>query len=176
MSLERRTGPVIVQRGADGSFGGLTAGGLVQWVHTADGTDTTGTTTIPLDDTIPQNTEGFEVMTVTITPTSTSNTIRIEAIALMGGVDAHTIVALFRDSVADALAVCDLRANSSDAGFGVIKFQETAPSTSAITYKIRIGKSSGGTVTFNGGYTGVGGGFFADTNTSSITAYELSGT
>jgi hypothetical protein len=44
-----------------------TAGKVIQVVHVQDGAYASGTTTIPLDNTIPQNTEGTEFMSLAIT-------------------------------------------------------------------------------------------------------------
>ena len=53
-------------------------GKVVQVVHVQDGASATGTTTHPIDDTIPQNTEGDEYLTLAITPTNASNKLLIE--------------------------------------------------------------------------------------------------
>ena len=59
------------------SGGAITASVLVQAAHTQSGAVQTGTTTIPYDDTIPQNTEGTEFFTQAITPTSATNKLLI---------------------------------------------------------------------------------------------------
>ncbi len=46
---------------------------VVQVVNTQDGAVATGTTVLPWDDTIPQNTEGDQYMSLSITPTNASN-------------------------------------------------------------------------------------------------------
>ena len=51
---------------------------LVQVVNTQTGAVATGTTVMPIDDTIPQNTEGDQYMTLAITPTHASNKLLIE--------------------------------------------------------------------------------------------------
>ena len=57
-------------------------GKIIQVVNTQDGAVATSTITIPMDDTIPQNTEDDEYMTLTITPNSTSNKLLIEVVFL----------------------------------------------------------------------------------------------
>ena len=73
---------------------------LVQRVEaTPYTTYTSFTTTIPFDDTIPQNTEGTEIITVAITPTNVSNRLKIYLVAPMvnGNAGGTTVVAaLFR--------------------------------------------------------------------------------
>ena len=61
------------------SGGNYTKQQVVQVVNVKDGEVATGTTQIAADDTIPQNTEGDEYMTLSITPKSTSNILLIEA-------------------------------------------------------------------------------------------------
>lgn len=130
----------------------MAAGFCVQMVSTNYSAVATGTTLIPSDDTIPQNTEGDEYMTASITPKSTTNILVIEAVAHTShSVSSTNAIALFQDSTANALA-----ANSLFQGTGtgrttlVLKHRMAAGTTSAITFKIRIGGSSAGTTTFNG--------------------------
>lgn len=125
---------------------------LVQRVYATYTTYTSTATAIPADNTIPQNTEGAETVTASITPTNASNIIRVTAIANTGGsTSIEYAAALFRDSVADALDV----APGFAGGSGVmdqpltIVFEETAGSVSARTYKLRCGPASG-TLYFNG--------------------------
>jgi hypothetical protein len=82
------------------------SGAIVQVVNTQTGAMATGSTTIPHDDSIPQNTEGDEYMTLAITPTSATNKLRIEVAAQLSPSGGSTVitVALFQDSTADALA------------------------------------------------------------------------
>ena len=56
------------------------AHGTVQVVNTQTGAVDTGTTAMPCDDTIPQNTEGDEFMTLAITPTSATNKLKIDVV------------------------------------------------------------------------------------------------
>jgi len=130
-------------------------------------------TTIPGDDTIPQNTEGTEIQTVTITPRSTSSRIRIrwtgQVIAATGG--ANLIAALFQDSTASALRTTMTNPNDLSGYGDIIKLEhEHAPGTvSAITYKIRVGASSG-TCRLNGTNSGR---FFGGTSAATLVAEEI---
>ena len=84
----------------------LSTGVPVQVVSTQTGALATGTTILPFDDTIPQNTEGDQYMSVSITPKSTTNKLLI----LVNAFQSHTNAngqngcALFQDSIANALA------------------------------------------------------------------------
>lgn len=99
---------------------------------------------IPVDDTIPQSGEGVEVITVSITPTSATNRLRIEFnCAAIGGTSSTiAIAALFQDATAGALAVSTAALPNSEAQGGpVLIYEMAAGTTSATTFKIRIGAS-----------------------------------
>jgi len=124
----------------------------VQIVSTFTGAVATGTTLIPLDDTIPQNTEGDQYMSLAITPTSATNKLVIEVTAVCSNSTASTKqLALFQDSTANALA-----AVSAYNGIGTgtdtmsLNYVMAAGTTSATTFKVRIGSDLAGTITFNG--------------------------
>ena len=135
--------------------GDLPAGAVIQSVSATYASNADLSTTIPNDDTIPQNTEGTEVVTVSITPTSASSTIEIEFRG-MGAASgsANLVAALFKDSGANALAASTGIAGSVNlpGPIGII-YQESAGSTSARTYKIRVGANTG-TCRLNGTTTG----------------------
>lgn len=159
---------------ADGSSGNVLAtdsSGTLSWVSNSTdkvmqvvyGSTTTYTSsaaTIPYDDTIPQNTEGAEILTVSITPTNASNILYLEGmfqIAASGG-SSHIAVALFQDSTAGALA-CSYHYTISTNVLLLIPLvhKMTAGTTSATTFKVRVGASSG-SVYVNGGSSGRRGG------------------
>lgn len=125
---------------------------VVQVQRTQDAAVATGTTTIPLDDTVPQNTEGDQYITVAITPKNASSVLVIEANLMVSpSANVHVIGALFKDSDAAALAACAIFPGASGAADMLkLKHTMTAGGTSAITFKVRLGLSSAGTLTFNG--------------------------
>lgn len=129
------------------------AGSVVQVVNTQTGAVSSGSTALPDDDTIPQNTEGDEVMTLAITPKSATNKLKIEVVtsASNNGGYGH-VTALFQDTTAGALA-CSKGATpaSGNAYLRTVSFTHymTAGTTSATTFKVRIGAPSS-TTTFNG--------------------------
>jgi hypothetical protein len=117
---------------------------------------------IPPDNTKPQNTEGNEVLTATITPSSATSKILIQAgIAGTLGNAAGTItIAFFRDNIADALASAWV---STSTGYGLIMpltYQDSPSSTSAITYKVRLG------------YPGTGAGMYVNRSTFGNAVYN----
>lgn len=113
-----------------------------------------GNNVIPTDDTIPQNTEGFEVLTVTITPKRSDSVLEIEYSAPTSGLtnNVSVVSCLYRDSTADCLR-CVVTPPNPTAGtiftlpvVTLLRHWVDASSTSATTFKIRVGKQTGGTV------------------------------
>jgi hypothetical protein len=148
------------------------AGGAIQTVNTQTGAVATGTTTIPNDDTIPQNTEGTEFMTLAVTPTSATNKLRIDVV-WQGTSNTNStgiIVALFQDSTANALATGSFTANASFLQTTTFSHYMTAGTTSATTFKVRAGPDQAATVTFNGVAAGRK---FGGVMASSITITEI---
>ena len=128
------------------------SGKIVQVVEATPYT-TAGSTAsaIPLDSTIPQNTEGAELTTVTITPTNASNRLRIEANLpfVDGSAGIFICAALFQDSTANALALGVLTLNGTNYANNITFTHEMAAgTTSATTFKLRAGPSTG-TAYFN---------------------------
>jgi hypothetical protein len=129
----------------------FTSGGrIAQVVHTQSGAVATGTTTIPLDDTIPQNTEGTEFMTRAITPTSSTNKLIIDVVFNGAHSAGAVYVALFQDTTADAIAVSGVINSASDLDVVSFRHEMTAGTTSSTTFKVRAGSNAAGTITFNG--------------------------
>lgn len=145
-------------------------GQVVQRTIAIDSSMATGTTTIPADDTIPQNTEGNQFMSLAITPKSACNIIRVT-------VDVHLhsgAAALFMGIWKDTTGNC---ANGNFENMGGTRtnprhlvFEEFASNTTARTYKMRAGTDVAGTVTFNG-YAGAR--FYGGVVTSSMMIEEI---
>lgn len=125
---------------------------VVQQVGTAYSAVATGTTSIPQDDTIPQNTEGDQYMTQVITPKSATSILIIEVdILIANNANNAKLAAIFQDSVANALAAKYVYLGTwTDPTFLVLRHVMVAGTTSPITFKVRGGASGAGTTTFNG--------------------------
>lgn len=149
----------------------ISVGKIVQVVNTQTGTYSTANGVIPYDNTIPQKTEGREVMTRTITPVSAANKLKIDVIAHIGHYDQPCTAALFQNSLSNALA-CGVHQGRYNQVFPVVFTHfMIAGTTSMITFKVRVGCTSGNIV-FNGRGNGDGpkyGGVLA----SSITVTEI---
>ena len=150
-----------------------------QWAGTSvvnrwyaeDGTVATGTNSIPLDDTIPQNTEGDQYLSLTTgTLASSSNRLRITVtlnVASSSGL--QLAVALFNGN-ANAIAAVGKNPGGANVA-DVVTFQhEYAPgATTAVTFTVRASANSG-TLTVNGVS---GSRRFGGVNLSSIVVEEL---
>lgn len=121
---------------------------VVQHVFATDATYASTTSTFPLDDTIPQNTEGAEAVTVAITPTNSSNYLLIEAGGMYTNSLSSTSVTLciFQDSTANAIAASGFGTSSGgNPNSGTITHRMAAGTTSATTFKLRFAGQSGTT-------------------------------
>lgn len=144
---------------------------VLQIVNTTTNAFSTGTTAIPIDDTIPQITEGDEYMTQAVTPLSTTSVLKVE-VEVMGAhsATARYVCALFKDATANAIAVG--KAEMAGVNFAEtlsFSYQETSGSLTARTFRVRCGSSTGATFTFNGQ---AGAGLFGTTPKSQIRVTE----
>jgi hypothetical protein len=153
----------------------VNVGGMVQVVNVMSGAVATGTTILPLDDTIPQNGEGDEYMTLAITPTNASSKLRIDVVAnvSVGTAVRWVSAALFQDATASSLAAASTFFNTgADLTNGQVVFTHymTSGTTSSTTFKVRAGPNNTATVTFNGRNAGR---IFGGVMASSITITEI---
>ena len=121
-------------------------GKVLQYVISTYTTQTSTTLTIPSDGSIPQNTEGVEILTATITPTSASSKLLIEFDAPFtgGNTGMGNVFALFQDSVADAIVAASSTIMASTvSNQAMLRHYMTSGTTSATTFKIRWGVTGG---------------------------------
>lgn len=126
--------------------GGLSGSGLlVQHVYAEDRTYQTVSATVPHDDTIMQNTEGTEIVTVSITPLSASSILEVTGhVVFNSGSTSYIAFGLFRDSIADALDVsCSALTGSDYCDTIPLHHRVVAGSVSLTTFKLRAGPQSG---------------------------------
>lgn len=112
---------------------------------------------IPRDDSIPQNTEGVEILTLSITPQSASSTLYMEFLCF-GTTDLNGIAqgAIFVDSVADAIYATESPRSTLSYGVPVkMSFFVPSVSTTARTYKVRLGVSGSNNFYVNANSLGV---------------------
>lgn len=131
-----------------GDVTGAGGGKVKQVVYTNSNAFLSSSTTVPFDDTIFQNTEGFEILTLAITPTASNSILQFNFSCTYGATSGYAgRLGLFQDTTADALCSQYIYIY----GYGHITLQHlmTAGTTSATTFKIR-GGADGGTTTVNG--------------------------
>ena len=99
------------------------------------------TTQMVKDSTIPQNTEGSEILTVSITPKSASSKLLIQGVAQLyvtGGTD--LAVGIFRDTTADAIGANIHYGATANSSYTVPFYANaTSNSTANTTFKLRVG-------------------------------------
>lgn len=128
------------------------AGSVVNFAYASTSSVLTGTTAMVADDNIPQNTQGDQYLSCTITPTSATNNLLIMAdVMASNSSNVEEIIALFQDTTANALAASSCLVGNGGAfpARMTLTHKMTSGTTSATTFKIRIGGTSG-TTTING--------------------------
>ena len=84
---------------------GVPSGSVIQVVSNSTGSVVTGSGNMTEDDNIPTITQGYEVITVTITPKSLSNFLFISAVVSGSNTSAQRVnAAIFQDSTVNAIA------------------------------------------------------------------------
>lgn len=131
------------------------AGSILQIQKTVNVTQSTVAVALPIDDTIPQNTEGGSLNVDTpITPSNSSNRLIIIVLANGSFVSTQSTtagIALFQDSTANAICAGGRTiTNNATMDQFVLIHEMAAGTTSATTFKARIGEAGGGTFTING--------------------------
>jgi len=150
----------------------MPTGSVLQVVNFQTGAYSAASGTLPHDDTVPQNTEGTEFMSIAITPTSAASKLKIEVNirgSMSGG--SYMVSALFQDAIASSLAasLSDINGNNFPT-FVAFTYYMTAGTTSETTFKVRAGPDSTGTIYINGAG---GSRRFGGVSSSSITITEI---
>lgn len=126
---------------------------VAQIVTATNSTYTTCGTILPYDNSIPQNTEGDEVLTAAITPVSATSTLRIDVNLLVSQAAANGIIsgAIFVDTTASAIYAGSLSVGTTGRMETLrLVHYVSAGSTSARTYKVRVGSSAATDTMLNG--------------------------
>lgn len=130
----------------------LGTSGVYQVVPAVNGAVGTGGTTIPFDDSPPLNTEGLEVLSATITPSSAAHKL-VFNVTLFASSDTNPdniTGALFQDAVASAISAGTVIYTGATRTISfAFNHSMTAGTTSATTFRVRIGCATGN-ITFNG--------------------------
>ncbi len=134
---------------------------VIQFLSTSTASTFTLTTpTMSSGNVIPTNTDGTEILTLSITPTTTTSKLVIQ-FNCMFTTNATTSnecsAALFQDSTSNALAAVNIRAGGGGVVAGadqmILLYSMTSGTTSSTTFKIRCGTGAG-TVYLNSNSSG----------------------
>lgn len=130
-------------------------------------------TVIPFDNTIPQITEGDQLITTTYTPKSITNKLRVrfEVNCCSNTAASSAIVALFLNSNSNAIRAATRYFNASDQMATLSFTHEFVPgTTSQITLSVRGGLTGSGRIFFNGNTANQ---LFGGVNVMSLTIDEI---
>ena len=125
--------------------------GTVDWGYGEYATHASTTSIIPADDTIPQSSEGLEIITAQITPKNVNNTLRVRYNVPVSLSNSGTACAsLLRDSGANAIAAVSATVSSGWLHILSGAIDVSAVSLSATTFKLRVGPAATNTMYING--------------------------
>lgn len=132
-------------------------------------------TIIPFDNTIPQITEGTQVLSVTITPLNAASTIEITYSVEGSSSTAMSVIGcVFQDTTVNALTGSLSLGTETGPNMKFLltrTFTVLATTIGARTYFLRVGPGSSGTFYVNGDKTGAG--LFGGALTATIVAREI---
>ena len=129
--------------GAQPAFEDAAGGGKVLQITKATYTsETSSSNTYPHDDTPPLYSEGAELVSGTITPTSSGSIILVRVTGSMCTVS-HSIIALYRNTVATPLRVAANQGHASYLENFAIAHIDSPSTTSSTTYSVRYGCNTG---------------------------------
>jgi hypothetical protein len=129
-----------------------TPGMVIQYQSTQSNSFLSVGGTTPWDDTIPQSGEGTEVFAVSITPKFTNSKLFIESrVFFSPSAKNWCVLAFHQDSAANAIAATGLYSNEVNGAMPVsLGHTMTAATTSATTFKVRLGSATPVTLNVNG--------------------------
>jgi len=145
------------------------SGRMVQYKYYQTGSLATGTTQLPLDNTIPQITEGDQYMSLNFQPIKVGNILEHTIIFNGASGDGQVTLGYFDSSSTSAIAASSDTRGASQYNTIVISFKQIVTSLDSKTFSVRAGPNSATAVTFNGA-SGVG--YFGGTIASSIMIKE----
>jgi hypothetical protein len=116
-------------------------GGLVLQAITMDTSNVDGSTTFPLDNTLPTSSEGTEIGSQAITLASSSSRVHIQARihASAGGNCRGVSIALFRGTTCLQTSTSNVQVAGAETNVLVFNHIDSPSTSGAVTYSIRIG-------------------------------------
>ena len=149
------------------------AGLVVGYAYTYTGVRSAGTTVIPFDNSVPQNTEGDQYFSLSLTPKKSTNLVKIDVVMNVNHTNAGTIcaAAVFQDAGADAIAVVwDYMDSAGGLRQLVLSHTLVIGTAGTTTFTVRAGGQGAGTFTMNGGS---GTDYYSGTLRSGISLTEI---
>lgn len=149
-----------------------TSGSAVQQQFYSDSTMSTSAASIPFDNTIPQITEGVQILSGVFTPTSATNLLdfHVQVTVANNTISASNAMALFQNPTADALATSWSTVSNSGGGEMItIHWQQVSGTVAATTFSVRVGTNAG-TMTINGAGAAA---LFGGTQTVNMSITEI---
>lgn len=128
-------------------------GSVIQSIVVSTNAYTSHTTVIPNDDTIPLNTEGDQLFTANLTPTSTSSKVRVTVLLQASAGTDVAAAALFRGGGVNAIAAAAVFTSVDFITPLPLLFEEVPGSVATQTYNLRVGPT-GNTMYINGNSAG----------------------
>ncbi len=160
----------------DGSnLTGVSGGKVLQSVFYNTATQTDTNTAFPFDNTIPQISEGTEILSQAFTPESATSNIFIQAKINYGmTTNARIVIALFTSASTNALSITrtSLGGNWDEEGVTYVQWMLASGSTSARTYSVRLG-TSGTSYYARINKTGANSTYFGTANNSNMLIMEI---
>ncbi len=153
LSASGADGKVLSSQGTSGDPTWIDRGRVVQTAYAEYTSATSITASIPIDDTIPQNNEGTQILSVSITPKSTTNKLRISFYG-WGSTDNNNAViaaAIFVSGNSSALSSSFSVVNVVNFARHMAAFHEYIPGVvSSLTFSVRVGVTAGSNLLMNG--------------------------
>jgi hypothetical protein len=158
------------------STAAISSGKVLQVTRSTTTSVITCGTAIPWDDTIPQSSEGNEVLTIAITPISATSIIYLKFDAsgsANGAVTNSATIAFFKDSDTNAIYATQVPFWTAS-GYGAKfngSYSELSSSTTLRTYKVRIGINNANSIFINGNASG--GRQYGGVSIAQLEAWEI---
>jgi len=149
---------------------------LVQRIDVVDTSPTSLTTLLPVDDTIPQITEGDEIFSQSVTPDKTGNIIEITFDIQVANISASfngiLAFALF-DGSTNAIRAWTLNIDILKIALVTLTHRYVTTSTAAKTFSLRGGPQALSTATYKTNSNGLGNGLFGGVEACSMIIKEF---
>ena len=133
------------------TWGRVKSNGVIGYKYAETGAVATGTTLVPKDDTIPQNTEGDQYLSIDYAAKTTTNRVKVEVkLSIASNATGYMAVSLFNGG-ANALATAAKYLGTANAVTDItLMYEYTPASTATLTYTVRAGLNNANTTTLNG--------------------------